>query len=510
VASGTVLAIVAVLLAFNVAGLRDRMMTVVGAGSARPREGRALPYPRIESIAVLPLENLSGDKDQEYFADGMTEALITDLGKIGALRVISRTSVMRYKGTKKPLPEIARELNVDAVVEGTVMRSGDRVRVTAQLIQANPEKHLWSESYERDLRNVLALQSEVARAIANEIKIKVTPQEQTRLASARPVNPEAYADYLRGRFYRSRMGPEGRQRAIEYFQRAIQIDAGYALAYAGLAEVYAAQGTAALLGIHPHETMAKAREAALKALSLEDSLAEAHTALGSVKLFYDWDWAGAEEAFGRAFELNPNYVDTHHWSSHLKTVQGRREESLRASLRALDLDPLNTQMGAHLAWHYLMARQYDEAIQACRKTLEIHPESVETLDFLGRAYAAKGWHREAIAEFRKVTELTRGNPTYLALLAWAYAQGGRRREALAVLDDVERLSRQRYFSWYNVAAAYAALGEKDETFRWLEKAYEDRTDWIVNLRQDFRLDPLRSDPRYQDLLRRMNFPPEKR
>jgi serine/threonine protein kinase/tetratricopeptide (TPR) repeat protein len=503
VAAAALVVVAALLLSLNVAGVRDRLLTAVGAPVSR----RSVPTPKIESIAVLPLANLSGDPEQEYFSDGMTEELITNLGKISALRVISRTSVMRYKGTKKPLPEIARELNVDAVVEGTVQRSGNHVRITASLLHAPTDRHLWAESYDRDLKDVLALQSEVARAIAAEIKITLTPQEQTRLTPTRPVNPEGYAAYLRGRFYRSRAGPEGRQRATEYFLRAIQIDAGYALAYAGLAEAYAALGNAEVLGIYPQETMAKAREAALKALSLDDSLAEGHTALGSVKLFYEWDWAGAERAFERAFELNPNYVDTYHWSSHLKAVQGRREESLRASLRALELDPLSTQMGVHLAWHYLMARQYDEAIQACRKTLEVQPESVETLDFLGRSYAAKGWHKEAIAEFRKVTDLTRGNPTYLAVLAWGYAQAGRRREALAVLDDVKRLSRQRYFSWYNVATAYAALGEKDEAFKWLEKAYEGRIGYMVYLRLDFRLDPLRSDPRFQDLLRRMNLPP---
>jgi len=505
IAAFLLVAVGAVILGLNVAGLRDRLLTIVGASVSR----RTVPLPRIESLAVLPLENLSGDKDQEYFADGMTEALIAELGQIGSLRVISRTSVMRFKGARPQggLEEIARQLKVDAVVEGSVLRSGDRVRITAQLIGAVPERHLWARSYERDLRDVLALQSEVARTVAQQIKATLTPQEQTRLARARPVNPEAHDAYLRGRFYRSRAGPEGRRRAIEYFQRAIQIDAGYALAYASLAEAYAALGNAEVLGIPAHETYAKAREAALKALSLDDSLAEAHTALGSVKLFYEWDWAGAERAFERAFELNPNYVDTYHWSSHLKAVQGRREESLRASLRALELDPLSTQMGIHLAWHYLMARQYDEAIQACRKTLEVNPESIETLDFLGRSYAAKGWHKEAIAEFRKVTDLTRGNPTYLAVLAWGYAQAGRRREALAVLGDVKRLSRQRYFSWYNVATAYAALGEKDEAFKWLEKAYEDRIGYMVCLRLDFRLDPLRSDPRFQDLLRRMNFPP---
>jgi len=500
IAAFLLVAVGAVILGLNIGGLRDRLMWLV-----RARHG--VPLPRIESLAVLPLANLSGDPAQEYFSDGMTDALIAELGQIASLRVISRTSVMQYKGAKRPLPQIAKELNVDAVIEGSVVRSGDRVRITAQLIGAVPERHLWARNYERDLRDVLSLQGEIARAIADEVKANVTPDVQTRLASARPVNSEAYAAYLRGRFYRSRAGPEGRQRAIEYFQRAIQIDAGYALAHAGLAEAYAALGNAEVLGIYPQETMAKAREAALKALSLDDSLAEAHTALGSVKLFYEWDWAGAERAFERAFALNPNYVDAYHWSSHLKMVQGRREESLRASLRALELDPLSTQMGIHLAWHYLMARQYDEAIQACRKTLEVQPESIETLDFLGRSYAAKGWHKEAIAEFRKVTDLTRGNPTYLAVLAWGYAQAGRRREALAVLDDVKRLSRQRYFSWYNVATAYAALGEKDEAFKWLEKAYEGRTGYMVYLRLDFRLDPLRSDPRFQDLLRRMNFPP---
>ena len=298
--------------------------------------------PKIESIAVLPLENLSGDKEQEYFADGMTEALITDLGKIGALRVISRTSVMQYKGTKKPLPQIARELNVDAIVEGTVQRSDNRVRITANLLHAPTDRHLWAETYERDLRDVLALQDEVARAIASEIQIKVTPNEQVRLASARPLNPEAYRLYLQGRYYFSKRTLPAFDKSVQLFQQVLEKEPSSALAYAGLAESYGI--TPFYGGALPKVAFPKAKAAALKALELDGSLAEAHASLAFVLLYWDWDWLAAERELKRAIELNPSYVTAHHWYAEYLGAMGRHDQAIAEIKRAQELDPLSPLM----------------------------------------------------------------------------------------------------------------------------------------------------------------------
>ncbi|MBZ5543781.1 MAG: protein kinase [Acidobacteriia bacterium] len=493
------LAVVALLIGLNVAGLRDRLLTAVGAR-------RAVPLSKIESLAVLPLENLSGDPEQEYFSDGMTEELITDLGQISALRVISRTSVMQYKGTKKPLPEIARELNVDAMVEGSVLRAGDRVRITAQLIQANPEKHLWAESYERDLRDVLALQSEVAQDITNKIQIRVTPQQQARLASARPVNPEAHELYLKGRYEWNKRTEQGLEKGLQYFEDAIAKDPNYATAYAGLADSYQVLGTNGFLPAG--DTYPKARAAALKALEIDGDLADAHASLASVLAGFDRDWTSAEREYRRAIELNPGYATAHQWYALLLSILARHGEAIREIEEARKLDPLSVRINANVGEVLFFARQYDAAIEQLRKALELEPNDVTSHVLLGWAYMQKGMHQEAVAEIQKAANQRTGSLEPLAQLANAYAVAGKRNEAHTVLNQLKALSKQRYVGPYLTATTYVGLGQREEAFAWLERAFEVHDPYLTILNVDPRLDPLRSDPRFQALLRRMNFPPK--
>ena len=480
------IAVVAVLAALNVADLRDRVLRQAGAIRESPLQ--------IRSVAVLPLENLSGDKDQEYFADGMTEALITDLGKIGALRVISHTSVMRYKETKKPIPEIARELNVNSVMEGSVMRSGDRVRVTAQLIQANPEKHLWAESYERDLRDVLALQGEVAQAIAREVQVKLTPEEHARLTPIRPVNPEAYQLYSRARSIMNRyQGPT--QAMVKYLEEAIAKDPKFALAYADLGVVYLANGR-----------RADAAAAITKALGLDDTLSEAHTARAELKCG-DWEWAECEREFRRAIELNSNNFDALHDYSHLLQTMGRFPESLTESLRALELNPLSAPMNVHLGEHYLAARQYDQAIAQLRKALELEPNFPQAHYFLGDAYLAKGMSNEAIEEYLRADVLWGNSAEDVTALRKAFTSSGLKGYRQKQLELAKAQWQKSHDNELDLASLYALLGNKESALDWLQKAVEQRHVDTNSLRIDFSFDPLRSDPRFQALLRRMNFPP---
>jgi len=490
--------VVAALVGVNVAGLRDRLLTTVGA-----RHG--VPVPKIESLAVLPLENLSHDPEQEYFADGMTDELIAELGQIEALRVISRTSVMQYKGVKKPLPQIARELNVDAVIEGSVLRSGNHVRISAQLIQANPEKHLWARSYERDLNDVLALQSEVAGAIANEIKIKVTPQEQARLASARPVNPEAHEAYLKGRFYWNLRTKEGVNKGKEYFQQAIEKDPGYALAYAGLADSYEILSDWALMP--PREALPRAKAAALKAVEMDETLGEAHVSLGAARRDYDLDWVGAEKEFKRAIELNPGYATAHQWYAEYLSAMGRHKEALAEVKRAQELDPLSPIINAYAGMVFFNARRYDEAIAQLQSTLELNAEFYPAHYYLGGVYEQEKRYAEAISEYQKAITLQPDDIKLPLCLACVYAAEGKRPEAVNILSHMEELSMRRCVPSYTMALAYAALGDAGRAFARLQKAYEDREVEVIFLKVSPPNDRLRSDPRFQDLLRRMNFPP---
>jgi tetratricopeptide (TPR) repeat protein len=390
-------------------------------------------------------------------------------------------------------------------VEGSVQRSGDRVRVTAQLIGAPADTHLWAESYDRDLRDILVLQDDVARAISNQIKVKLTPQEQVRLASARPVNPEAHEAYLKGRYYWNKRTEEGFRKAIEYFSEATEKDHNYALAHAGLADSYILLGTYGVLP--PKEAYAKAREAATKALELDDTLGEAHNALATVKSDYDWDWPGAEREFRRAIELNPGYATAHQWYGELLSNLGRHEEALAEIKRAQQLDPLSLIINAVSGRNLLFAGRDDLAIEQLRKTLEMDPHFAQAHFFLGWAYVRKGTFAEAIAEFQRAATLSPDITAYKGGLAHAYARAGKSAEARKLLSELKEESKRTYVSWYDFAAIYAGLGEKDQAFTCLERAYEQHVDRLVEAKGDPLFDPLHSDPRFQDLMRRIGLPP---
>jgi len=497
IAGAAIVVAAAVLLTLNVAGLRDRLAAIVGA------QGLA-PLPRIQSIAVLPLANLSGDPEQEYFTDGMTEELIAQLGQIEALRVISRTSVMQYKGVKKPLPQIARELNVDAVIEGSVLRSGNRVRITAQLIQAATDKHLWARSYERGLGDVLALQSEVAGAIANEIQIKVTPQEQARLATARPVNPDAHEAYLKGRFYWNLRSHEGVKKGMEYFQQAIEKDPGYALAYTGLADSYVLLGGYLMA---PKEAYPLAKAAALKAIELDATLGEAHASLAGAKIDYDWDWVGAEKELKRAIELNPGYATAHQRYAYYLTVVGRFNEAFAEAKRAQELDPLSPAIYYTWGVALLYARRYDEAIAKFRSALELNAGYPAAHMSMGVAYEQEKLYAQAISQYQMMIALNHGDPRLSSTIARVYWAEGKRIEALSIMSRLEEFEKGKNAPCRGAPVTYAALGDTDRAFAQLEKAYEDRCQYLVFLKVAPGYDPMHSDPRFQDLLRRMNFPP---
>ncbi len=460
--------------------------------------------PRIESLAVLPLENLSRDPDQEYFADGMTEALITSLAKISALHVISRTSAMRYKNTDKSLPQIARELGVDAVVEGTVQRIGRRLRISAQLVQAFTDMHLWAESYERELRNVLALQAEVAQAIAKEVQAKLTPQERAHIAQVHPVDPEAYEAYLKGRYHWNRRSGEGFAKAVQYFQQAIAKDPTYAAAYAGLADCFSILGSWGV--VPPDEGCGKAKQLALRALELDSSLAEAHVSLAFATMFYDYDFVTAEREFERSIELNPGSAIAHHFFGFYLGLMGRYEEGYTELTRAIRLDPQSGVIHWGLGCVYLVARRYDQAIQQFEKALELDPGNAQAQGFLGVAYVYKSMPELAITAMQKGVQLSQGASGFVATLGEAYAAAGHRDEAHKILEQLRDASKKRYVTPYFVARFYAALGEKDEALRCLETGLCQHEPWMVLLKTDARLDALRSDPRFRDLLRRMNFP----
>ena len=458
---------------------------------------------QITSIAVLPLDNLMGDSQQEYFVEGMHEALITNLSKIEALKVISRTSVMRYKEREKSVPEIARELGADAVIEGSVLRAGDQVRITAQLVQAETDTHLWAESYDRHLRNVLELHSQVAQAIAQEIKVKLTPQEQARLASTPSVNPAAQEAYLRGRYSVYGSGAGGAQEGIDYARQAIEIDPGYAPAYALLAESYYQYSWRP--EAPQREVISKAREAAATALKLDDTLTEAHVALGNLLMVYDWDWSGAEKEHKRAIELNPNLRAAHEAYGWYLLVIGRPNEALREARRALELDPFSVMLTALQAASYIRVGQYEEAIEQCRKALGMDPTQRVLLRWLGFAYVGKGMYEEAIAEFEKLKTLD-PDVHFLGDLGYAYAVASKRGEARKILDEMER-SKRGHSSSFSKAVVYAGLGEKNRAFEWLEKAYQDREPVLVSIKFYAPFDTLHSDARYEDLLRRMGLEP---
>jgi TolB-like protein/DNA-binding winged helix-turn-helix (wHTH) protein/Flp pilus assembly protein TadD len=461
------------------------------------------PSPMIRSLAVLPLANLSGDPSQDYFSDGMTDELITELGQISDLRVISRSSVMTYKTTRKSLPEIARELNVDGVVEGTVLRAGDRVRITAQLIEASSDRHLWAQSYEGELRNTLALQNQVARAVADQIRIKLSSQEQIELTKVRNVNPEAHEAYLKGRFFWNKRTGEGLRKAVDYFDEAIKKDPNYAQAYSGLADSYALMGDWEYGILAPKDAFPKARAAATKALVLDNSLGEAHTSLAFSLDLFDWDWESAEREYKRALQLSPNYATAHQWyASHL-AVLGRNEEAIMELRKAEGLDPLSLIISADTADILLVARRFDESIKESRKTLEMDPGFAVAHFQLGQAYAQKHMFAESIEEIQKAIAFSGGNITFTSNLAYIYAMSGERRKAIDLLAGLMDPSDQGFPNASEIALVHVGLGDKDQAMAWLEKAYQERFNPSILVRPCF--DPLRSDPRFRDLMRRIGL-----
>ena len=460
----------------------------------------------ISSVMVLPLENLSGDPSQEYFADGMTDALIGDLARINGLRVISRTSSMHYKGKTKPLPEIASELKVDGVVEGTVQRSGDRVLVRAQLIHAASDTHLWVQTYERDVKDVLSLQSEIAQAIAREVQAQTASPASSGLPGAqRPVRPRAFDEYLQGRYlFWNKRTEENLLKAIEHFQNAIKEDPGYALPYAGLADCYSALGTVQVASLPPLEARRQAEAAAKQALALDSELAEAHTALGYVNLF-NWKWNEAEQSFKRAIELNPNYANAHNLYASAFMMKGLIEESIASSNRARELDPFSLSISVQRGFLLENARRYDEAIEQLRSVIAMDPNHYQAYWTLGHTYAARGRFVEGVAAAEKAVALSDRVPGALGILGLVYGMAGRKDDATKILNELLELNKQRYVTPAALVNVYIGLGDKEQAFFWLEKAYEERSNYIVYLNVFPLVDPLRSDPRFASLIQRVGL-----
>lgn len=457
----------------------------------------------IQSLAVLPLQNLSGDPAQEYFSDGMTDELITELGQITDLRVISRTSAMTYKGTHKPLPEIARDLNVDAVVEGAVLRSGSQVRITAQLILARADKQLWAKSYDGELRDTLRLQSQVAHAIAEEIRAKLSPREPASVTNENRVNPEAYEAYLKGRYFWNKRTPDGLSKAIEFFNSAIERKRDYALAYAGLADSYALAGDWKYGLVAPIEAYPKAKAAATKAIELDGTLGEAHISLAFCLDNFEWNWESAGKEFRRGIELSPGYPIAYEWYGwHLASL-GRNSEAVSEVQKALSLDPLSPSIGADLAEELLIARRLDEALQQTQKTIVLDPFFASAHYVLGQALVQKHSFDQAEAELQKALELSPGSSAFSANLAYAYAVSGKRDEAERIVNDLRNQSSHAFSNAPEIAMVYVGLGDNRQAMTWLEKAYAERFSPWVLMRPCF--NPLRSDPAFQALLHRIGL-----
>jgi len=467
--------------------------------------GPATPAP-IRSLAVLPLQNLSGDASQEYFADGMTEALITDLARIPDLRVISRTSVMRYKDSHKSLPQIGQELGVEALVEGAVVRSGTRVRITAQLVRAASDQHIWAESYERDLADLVALQGEVSRSIAGQIERQISPHRFVQLASSRKASPQAQEDYLKGRYFWNQRTRAGYLKAIEYFQQAATADPQFAPAYAGLADAYALLGSLPDTTIPRETAMPKAKDAALTALRLDDSLADAHTSLAFVEMHYEWKFAEAEQQFQRALALNPNYSVAHQWYAFDLVALGKPGEAVAEMKRALASDPLSPIISTDLAEMLYFDRKYDEALQQARATADLHPDFSMAHRMLERIYNQKHLFAQAIAEGRRAVALNQDDAWMLLELALTYELAGKIPEMKACLRKATLLSRSGALPDGDIVIQiYSNLGEKDLAFSAMERAFRRHEGGFILLNAEPGYDSLRSDPRFQQFVRRVGL-----
>jgi TolB-like protein/DNA-binding winged helix-turn-helix (wHTH) protein/Tfp pilus assembly protein PilF len=459
------------------------------------RRGASVP---IRAMAVLPLQNLSGDPAQEYFADGMTDALITNMARIGSLRVISRTSVMTYKATRKPLAEIARELNVDAIVEGSVVRSGNRVRVNAQLIQVIPERHLWANAYERDVTDIIALQGDVARAIANEIQIQLTPQERAHLTASRVVNPDAYSKYLMGRYFLDRAGKDNLQKAVSYYQEAIHLDPNYALAWAGLADGYRYLGGGGHLP--SSEAEQKSRAAIERAIELDPDLAEAYAVLGAIQTFVDWNWTAAGASFERALALEPGNVSALRGAAFLDTILGRLEDALQLAGRAVERDPLNPRSHRLLGGIENSAGHLDASITALNRSIQLNPEGIYAHTDLAWVYLAKSHPHDALGEIEK----ERASERYFLGLAVAYHALGREKDSDTALANL--IKKHGDVAAFQVAQAYAFRGDPDRAFEWLERAYIQRDGALVTVSFDPLLGNLHRDRRWAAFLKKMHLP----
>lgn len=473
-----------------------------GSKPAEPATAGVAPAV-IRSLAVLPLENLSGDKEQEYFADGMTDEVTTELGKIGALRVISRTSAMQFKDVHEPLRDIARQLNVDAVVEGTVLRSGDRVRITAQLIEARSDRNLWAHSYERNLKDVLLLQDEVSRDIAEKVRIQLTPKERSLLSGSHGIDPEVHDDYLRGLYWCGKFTVEGSSKCRAYFQRAIAKDPKFALAYAGVAESYIEQLNCC--GLPVQQALPQAKASALRALALDPSLAEAYTWLAIVDLQYGWDWTGAEDEFKQAIALNPSYALAHNWYSVDLLVMGRFDAAVKEAGRAQDLDPFSIPINKWMVQVFYHTRRYDEALREARRVSEMHPDYDQGYRDLGDLYEQIKMYPQAFAAYEHGLRLLKDKNA--DALARAYQRSGYKGY---LLKNIQILQQTPHFDMYTgpiLAREYAQLDDETHAMFYLERAYDEHYPWLLLLRVAPEWDPIRSSPRFRELVQRLALPP---
>ena len=478
------------------------LLSAVGVGLYRWLVNKTAPT--LTSLAVLPFANVSGDPNTEYLSDGLTESLIDRLSRLPNVKVMSRSSVFRYKGKETDAQQAARVLNVEAVLMGQVTQQGDDLTINVELVRANDNSRLWGGRYNRKIADILTVQNDITREISESLRQKITGEGQRQIARRSTENPEAYQLYLRGRYFWNKRTEEGLKKSIEYYDQAIKSDPNYALAYVGLSDSYG-MTTSTASTFTPSEGGLKAKEAALRALELDDTLAEAHVSLGRVKMNFDWDWPAAEREFRRAIELNPTYGEAHHIYAHYLMAMKRPAEAFAESKRYLELEPLSLAANYHLGWQYLYARQNDEALAQLLRTAEMEPNFVGTLLYLGWVYEQKRMYAEAIATFQKSVELST-SPLMLASLGHAYAIAGRRGEAQKILVQLDNLSKQRYVSAYDRAAIYVGLGESEQALVWLERAYQEHSQFMIYLNTDPRFDSLRNNARFQDLFRRLKFP----
>jgi TolB-like protein/Flp pilus assembly protein TadD len=470
------------------------------------RPPRPQPAPGRILLAVLPFDNLSGNPEQDYVSDGMTEEIITQLGRLRPERlgVLSRTSVMRYKQSKQPLGEIGQELGVEYMLSGSVRQEGPRVRVAVQLVHVSDQTQAWAETYDRDAQGVITLQQEVAQGIARSLAVELLPAQRAALSRSPTTSSAAHDAYLKGRFYWNERNESSLRKSLEYFQLAVDQDPNYARGYAGLADSYNLLADYGALA--PADALPKALAAARKALELDDSLAEAHASLGWTTMVYEWDWAAAEREFQRALELDPGYAPAHQWRAYLLRVSNRPEEALAEARQAAELEPSSLIIQSIVGWHHYLSRQYDPALRQFQKTLDMDPNFARVHSYLGWTYLQQQKYDQALAELEKARELSPGSPARLAELGHAYAVAGRRDQALKVLSELTALARTRYVEPDLLALIYAGLGDKNQAFRWLDKAYSERSVKLVLLKVDPRMDPLRSDPRFHELAKKIGLP----